>query len=77
MNGVLGVLTVNDRLGSNRGFDMGDLRLLETVATELATALEREDDALLLSLADAERARDKARDATSDDQFAYAQRASS
>ncbi len=41
MNGVIGVLTVADRLGSNRGFDMGDLRLLETVATELTTALER------------------------------------
>ena len=49
-----------------------------TAATgALANALERDDDALLLSLADAERARDKARDATSDDQFAYAQRASS
>lgn len=41
MNGLIGVLTVHDRMGSVRGFDMGDLRLLETVATELATALER------------------------------------
>lgn len=41
MNGLVGVLTVDDRLGSVRGFDMGDMRLLETVATELATALER------------------------------------
>ena len=41
MNGLLGVLTIDDRLGSVRGFDMGDLRLLETVATELATAFER------------------------------------
>ena len=41
MNGLIGVLTVQDRLGSVRGFDMGDLRLLETVATELAIALER------------------------------------
>ncbi len=41
MRGVLGALTVHDRIGSVRGFDMGDLRLLETVAAELATALER------------------------------------
>ena len=41
MNGLIGVLTVDNRLGTVRGFDMGDLRLLETVAAELATALER------------------------------------
>jgi diguanylate cyclase (GGDEF)-like protein len=38
---LLGILTASHRLGDARGFDMGDLRLLETVATELATALER------------------------------------
>ena len=41
MRGVLGALTVHNRVGTVRGFDMGDLRLLETVAAELATALER------------------------------------
>ncbi len=40
-DGVLGVLTAQDRLGTVRGFDMGDLRLLETIGAELATALER------------------------------------
>ncbi len=39
--GLVGILTVTERLGDVRDFDMGDLRLLETVATELATALER------------------------------------
>jgi len=39
--GLVGILTVTQRLGDVRDFDMGDLRLLETVATELATALER------------------------------------
>ncbi|MCU1590005.1 MAG: putative Diguanylate cyclase/phosphodiesterase [Frankiales bacterium] len=39
--GMLGILTVTERLGDTRTFDMRDLRLLETVATELATALER------------------------------------
>ncbi|MBW3641200.1 MAG: EAL domain-containing protein [Actinobacteria bacterium] len=38
---VMGVLTAQDRLGTVRGFDMGDLRLLETIGAELATALER------------------------------------
>ena len=39
--GVLGVLTATGRLGAVRSFDMGDLRLLETIANELAVALER------------------------------------
>ena len=39
--GLVGVLTANRRLGNARGFDMGDLRLLETVGAELSTALER------------------------------------
>jgi diguanylate cyclase (GGDEF)-like protein len=38
---LVGILTVTDRLGEIRDFDMGDLRLLETVATELTTAFER------------------------------------
>jgi diguanylate cyclase (GGDEF)-like protein len=38
---VMGILTVSGRLGDSRAFDMGDLRLLEAVAAELATALER------------------------------------
>ena len=38
---VLGILTARQRVGVDRGFDMRDLRLLETVATELATALDR------------------------------------
>jgi diguanylate cyclase (GGDEF)-like protein len=38
---LVGILTVSDRLGELREFDMGDLRLLETVATELTTAFER------------------------------------
>jgi diguanylate cyclase (GGDEF)-like protein len=40
-SGLIGILTASHRLGDVRGFDMGDLRLLETVAAELATALER------------------------------------
>ena len=40
-SGLLGVLTASERLGEVRAFDMGDLRLLETVSTELTTALER------------------------------------
>jgi diguanylate cyclase (GGDEF)-like protein len=40
-NGLVGVLTASKRLGNARGFDMGDLRLLETVGAELSTALER------------------------------------
>jgi diguanylate cyclase (GGDEF)-like protein len=40
-SGLLGILTASHRLGDARGFNMGDLRLLETVATELTTALER------------------------------------
>jgi diguanylate cyclase (GGDEF)-like protein len=39
--GLVGILTVTERLGDTRSFDMRDLRLLETIATELATALER------------------------------------
>ncbi len=38
---LAGVLTATGRLGAARGFDMGDLRLLETVGAELATALDR------------------------------------
>ena len=40
-DGVMGVVTAQDRLGTVRGFDMGDLRLLEAIGAELATALER------------------------------------
>ena len=40
-NGLVGVLTASKRLGDARGFDMGDLRLLETIGAELSTALER------------------------------------
>jgi diguanylate cyclase (GGDEF)-like protein len=40
-NTLVGVLTAGTRLGDARGFDMGDLRLLETVGAELCTALER------------------------------------
>jgi diguanylate cyclase (GGDEF)-like protein len=39
--GLIGILTATGRLGAVRGFDMGDLRLLETIGAELATALER------------------------------------
>jgi diguanylate cyclase (GGDEF)-like protein len=38
---LAGVLTATGRLGATRRFDMGDLRLLETVGAELATALDR------------------------------------
>lgn len=38
---LVGILTVTDRLGDIRRFDMGDMRLLETVAAELATSFER------------------------------------
>ena len=38
---LAGVLTATGRLGAARRFDMGDLRLLETVGAELATALDR------------------------------------
>jgi GGDEF domain-containing protein len=38
---LLGVLTAEQRLGAARGFDMRDLRLLETVGAELSMALER------------------------------------
>jgi len=38
---LAGVLTATGRLGDTRRFDMGDLRLLETVGAELATALDR------------------------------------
>jgi diguanylate cyclase (GGDEF)-like protein len=40
-NGLVGVLTARQRMGNARGFDMGDLRLLETIGAELSTALER------------------------------------
>ena len=36
-----GVLTATGRLGAGRRFDIGDLRLLQTVGAELATALDR------------------------------------
>ena len=39
--GMIGVLTAQERLGAVRSFDLGDLRLLETIATELTTAIER------------------------------------
>ena len=38
---LVGILTVTDRLGDIRRFDMGDARLLETVAAELTTSFER------------------------------------
>ena len=38
---VVGLLAVRDRIGTDRGFDLRDLRLLETVATELSIALDR------------------------------------
>jgi len=38
---LAGLLTATGRLGAARGFDIGDLRLLETVGAELATALDR------------------------------------
>ena len=40
-SGLLGILTADHRLWNVRGFEMGDLRLLETIGTELSTALER------------------------------------
>lgn len=39
--GMLGILTASGRLGNVRDFDRGDVRLLETIANELAAALER------------------------------------
>jgi diguanylate cyclase (GGDEF)-like protein len=38
---LVAILTVTDRLGEIRRFDMGDVRLLETVAAELTTSFER------------------------------------
>ena len=38
---VVGLLTVRQRIGTDRGFDLRDLRLLETVATELSIAMDR------------------------------------
>jgi diguanylate cyclase (GGDEF)-like protein len=38
---LVGVLTVRSRLGSERSFGLRDLRMLETLAVELATAIER------------------------------------
>ena len=40
-SGLLGILSATERLGNIRGFEMGDLRMLETVGAELAIALER------------------------------------
>jgi diguanylate cyclase (GGDEF)-like protein len=40
-SGLVGILTATERLGHARGFDMGDLRLLETIGAELSAALER------------------------------------
>ncbi len=40
-SGLVGILTATERLGNARGFEMGDLRVLETVGAELSTALER------------------------------------
>ncbi|MDP3713996.1 MAG: GGDEF domain-containing protein [Mycobacteriales bacterium] len=39
--GVIGILSAIERAGDVRDFDMGDLRLLETIANQLATAIER------------------------------------
>lgn len=39
--GLHGILTATRRMGASRGFDMQDLRLLETVGAELSMALER------------------------------------
>ena len=38
---LAGVLKATGRMGTARGFDIGDLRLLETVGAELAIALDR------------------------------------
>jgi diguanylate cyclase (GGDEF)-like protein len=38
-NGVIAALTVTDRLGAIRGFDSGDLQLLQTVANHASIAL--------------------------------------
>jgi diguanylate cyclase (GGDEF)-like protein len=38
---LVGVLTVRERLGTIRGFELRDLRLLEAVAAELGGAIER------------------------------------
>ena len=38
---LVGILTVTDRLGDIRRFDMGDMRLLETIAAQLTTSFER------------------------------------
>lgn len=40
-SGLVGILTATERMGNARGFEMGDLRLLETIGAELSTALER------------------------------------
>lgn len=39
--GFLGLLTARGRLGDTRDFDLGDLQLIDTIGSELATALER------------------------------------
>lgn|GEM_PF-6612584 len=38
--GVVGLVAVSDRMGSVRGFDDSDVRLLETVANHASVALE-------------------------------------
>ncbi len=40
-SGLVGILTATNRLSNTRGFDIADLRLLETVGAELSIALER------------------------------------
>ena len=40
-HGIFGLLTVRERLGPVRGFDLRDLRLLEVVAAELGGAVDR------------------------------------
>ena len=39
--GLVGILAATRRMGGARDFDLGDVRLLETLGSELATALER------------------------------------
>lgn len=39
--GLIGVLTAEDRLGSVRAFDINDVRLIEAIGAELSTAFDR------------------------------------
>ncbi len=39
--GVMAILSAFERVGENRDFDMADHRLMQTIGTELTTALER------------------------------------